>query len=49
MIRFYILSKRLRLKCKKLSDARVASITKKEYYFEIHFFITIHKVLRVNI
>ena len=30
MIGFYILSERFFLKCKGLSDARVASITKKE-------------------
>ena len=37
MISFYILSKSLPLKLKGLSYARVASITKKEYGFAIHF------------
>ena len=37
MISFYFLSERLFLKCKGLSDARVVSITKKEYVFEVHF------------
>ena len=37
MISFYILSTRFFLKRKGLSDARVASITKKEYGFEVHF------------
>ena len=31
MINFYILSKRFFLKSKKLSDAKVVSITKEEY------------------
>ena len=33
----YILSKRLCLKPKELSDATVLSITKKEYGFAVHF------------
>ena len=37
MINFYILSKEFFLKCKELSDARVASITKKEYGFSVDF------------
>ena len=37
MISFYILSKRLFLKRKELSDARVVSITSKEYGFVVHF------------
>ena len=48
MISFYILSKRLFLKREGLSDARVASGTKKEYGFAGHF-IEIHKVFEVNI
>ena len=40
----FILSKRFFLKREELSDARVVSITKKEYGFE-----KIHKVLKVNI
>ena len=36
MISFYILSKRFVLKHEGLSDARVASITKKEYGFAVH-------------
>ena len=36
MISFYILSKRLFLK--GLSDASVASLTKKEYGFAVHFY-----------
>ena len=35
MISFYILSKRF-LKREELSDARVVSITKKEYGFAVH-------------
>ena len=37
MISFYILSTRFFLKRKGLSDARVASIIKKEYGFAVHF------------
>ena len=37
MITFYIISKRLFPKCKGLSDARLASVTKKEYSFALHF------------
>ena len=37
MISFYILSTRLFLKRKRWSDARVASITKKEYGFAVLF------------
>ena len=37
MISFYILSEIFVLKRKGLSDARVASITKKEYGFTVHF------------
>ena len=39
MISFYILSERFFLKCKGLFDARVTSITKKEYGFAAHFYI----------
>ena len=38
MISFYILSKRILLKHEGISDARVPSITKKEYGFAVHFF-----------
>ena len=37
MISFYISSKRYFLQRKELSDARVVSITKKEYGFGVHF------------
>ena len=37
MITFYIISKRLHLKRKGLSDARVVSITKKEILFQYIF------------
>ena len=37
MISFYTLSKRFFLKRERLSDARVALITKKEYGFAVHF------------
>ena len=37
MISFYVLSERFFLKRKGLSDATVASITKKEYGFAVHF------------
>ena len=49
MISLYILSKKLFLKREGLSDARVASITEKEYGFAVHFFVKIHKVFKVNI
>ena len=51
MISFYILSKRLSLKRKGLSNARVVSITKKEYGFAVNFFEKTHtdKVFKVNI
>ena len=34
---FYIISKRFFLKCKGLSNVRVASIANKEYGFAVHF------------
>ena len=37
MITFFILSKRIRLKHKGLSDAIVASLIQKEYNFAVHF------------
>ena len=37
MISFYILSKRFFLKHEGLSDARVASITKKRYGFAVYY------------
>ena len=37
MISFYILSKRFHLKRKGLSDARIISITKKEYGVKAYF------------
>ena len=37
MISLYIFFKYLLLKCEELSDARVASITKTEYGFSVHF------------
>ena len=37
MISLYIFSKRLRLKCKGLSDARVVLITEKEKGFAVQF------------
>ena len=49
MISFHVLSKSFFLKNEGLSDARVASVTKKEYGFAVHFFVKIHKVLNVNI
>ena len=38
MTSFYIISKRFILKPKGLSDARVASVTQKEYIFAVHSF-----------
>ena len=38
MINFYILSKRLYLRRKRLSDARVSSINKKVCFFSVHFY-----------
>ena len=49
MISFYILSKRIPLKHEGISDTGVPSITKKEYGFAVHFFVTIHKISKVNI
>ena len=50
MISFYILSTRFFLKREGLIDARVASITKKEYGFAGHFLqYKIQKVFKVNI
>ena len=46
MISSHILSIRFFLKCKGLSDARVTSITKKEYGFAVHFFVKINKILK---
>ena len=43
MIKFYIPSKRFFLKREVLPDVRVASITKNEYSFTVHF-IKIHKL-----
>ena len=39
MISFYILSKKLFIKRKGFSDARVISITKKDYVFPVHFLL----------
>ena len=39
MISFYILSKRFFLRHEGLSDARIASINKKENGFAVHFFV----------
>ena len=47
MISFYIVSTRFSRKRKGLSDARVVSMTKKEYGFVVH--LKIHKVLKVNV
>ena len=49
IISFYILFSRFFLKRKELSDARVVSVTKNEYGFAVHFFVKIHKFLKVNI
>ena len=46
MISFYIISKRFFLKHKGLSDARVASITKKEYGFAVNFLKKFVKFLK---
>ena len=47
MIIFYILSKRFFLKREGLSDARVASIIKKEYGFAVHFLYKFIKSLKL--
>ena len=49
MIAFYIIYKRLHLNFKRLSDARIVSLTKKEYGFSVHFHVKTHKVFKVNI
>ena len=46
MISFYILSKRFFLKREGLSDARLASITTKEYGFAVHFLEKLKKSLK---
>ena len=46
MISFYILSIRFSLKRKRLSDARVTSITKKRIWFCSTFCVKIHKVFK---
>ena len=46
---YHILSKRLRLKRKGLSNVTVVSITKKEYGFGVHFLVKIRKVFKSNI
>ena len=46
MISFYILCKRLFLKRKGLSYARVRSITQKEYGFAVHFLSRFIKSLK---
>ena len=38
MITFYILQRRLHLKHKELSDARLLSVTKKEHVFAVHLY-----------
>ena len=48
IISFYVVSTRLFLKRKGLSDAKVASITK-EIWFCSTFFVKIHKVFKANI
>ena len=49
MIIFYINSRRLYLKLKGLSDARIVILTKKNYGFVVHIHVKIHKVYKVNI
>ena len=49
MASFYILSKRLFLKRKGLSDARVVSVTKKSIWFFGTFFVKICKFLKFDI
>ena len=44
MISSYVISEVFFLKCERLTDARVASVTKKQ-----HGFIKIHKIFKVNI
>ena len=48
IISFYIFFKKLFLKREGLSDARVTSITKKEYGFSTYL-VKIHQVSKVNI
>ena len=48
MISFYILAKKFFLKHKGLPDAKVVSINKKEYGFEVKFFVKIHKAFKSN-
>ena len=46
MISFYILSKRFFPKCKKLSDGKITSLTKKEYGFAVHVLQRFIKTLK---
>ena len=46
VISFCILSEKSFLKCKGLFDARVASITKKENGFSVHFLLRFMKSLK---
>ena len=48
MISFYILSARFSLKHEGLTDARIASITKKIWFFST-FSVVNHKIFKVNI
>ena len=47
MIRFYILFERFSLKRKRLSDAKVVSITKENYGFAVHFLQRFIKSLKL--
>ena len=49
MISFYILPKIFFLNRERSFEARVASVTNKEYGFAVHFFLKIHEVFKVNI
>ena len=49
MIAFCMVSKRLCPKLRVLSDARVGSLTRKEYGLAVHFCLKLHKIIKVNI
>ena len=49
MTLLHIYPKRFFLRSNELSDARVVSLIKKEIGSAVHFFINLHKFLKVNI
>ena len=48
MILLYIYFKRFFLNVKELSDGKVVSLTKKEHFPAVNFFIDLHKIFKIN-